>query len=263
MATIGYSLSKVKSQARKIVIYLPGRISKAVLCRVKAMGWELHPVDHIPPPNNGAGIWPAFADRYTKLRVWTLDQVGIKSAVYIDADTLVVKNFDELFELPFVFAAVPDVWLDGRGFSVGFNAGVMAFKPNSEVFKDMLSKVEDAKFDREEAEQSYLNLYYGSQVVRLPHIYNSNLAIKARSRGYWAAMQEQMRIIRYTLAKPFNDRPWCGDKACEGGDVFDISRQQDVLEAAKTSWGGAFREEVERAIAERDEMMLALGNSCA
>lgn len=263
MATIGYSLSKVKSQARKIVIYLPGRISEGVLCRLKAIGWELHPVDHIPPPNNGAGIWPAFVDQYTKLRIWTLDQAGIKSAVYVDADTLVVKNFDELFELPFVFAAAPDAYLDGRGFTISFNAGVMAFKPNSEVFKDMLSKVEDAKFNREAAEQSYLNLYYGSQVVRLPHIFNGNLAIKGRSRSYWAAMQDQMRIIHYTLAKPFDSRPWCGDKACEGGDVFDISRQKDFLETVKASWDGSFREEVERWIMEHDEMMLALGNSCA
>ena len=263
---MGHSLSKVKSQARKIAIYIPERISEGILCRVRAMGWELLPVDRIPPPHNGEGIWTGFVDQYTKLRIWTLDQLGIKSAVYLDADILVLKNFDELFDLPFVFAAAPDVFLNRRGFTVSFNAGVMAVKPNSEVFKDMLSKLEDAKFSRKGAEQSYLNLYYASQLVRLPHVYNGNLAIKAKSRSYWAAMQEQMRTIHYTLAKPFDRGPWCGDKPCEGSDgseVFDISRQEGPLEYAKAFLDGAFREEIERWIVERDEMMLALGNSCA
>ena len=183
--------------------------------------------------------------------------------MYIDADTLVVKNFDELFDLPFVFAAAPDVYLDGRGFTVGFNAGVMAIKPSSEVFEDMLSKVEHAKFNRAWAEQSYLNLYYGSQAVKLPYVYNGNLAIKTRSRSSWAAMQDQMRIIHYTLAKPFDGRPQCGNRGCEGGDVFDISKQRKHLEGVKASWDGSFREEIERWILEHDEMMLALGNSCA
>ena len=262
---MGYSLSKVKSQARKIVIYLPERISEGTLCRVRAMGWEPFPVDRIPPPNNGVGIWsgPVDADQYTKLRIWTLDRLGIKTAVYLDTNVLVLKNFDELFELPFVFAAVPDVGLDKNGFTVGFNAGVLAVKPNSKVFEDMLLKVEDAKFNRVEAEQSYLNSYYGSQVVRLPHVYNGNLAIKEKSRSYWAALQEQMRTIHYTLVKPFDHEPWCGDKPCEGGEVFDISRQEDLLEDAKETSDGRFREEIERWIEERDEMMSALGGSCA
>jgi len=263
VATIGYSLSKVKSKARKIVIYLPGRISEGVLCRLKAIGWELYPVDLIPPPNDGEEIWSSFVDQYTKLQIWTLDRFGITSAVYIDADTLVVKNFDELFDLPFVFAAAPDVYLDGRGFTVGFNAGIMAIKPSSEVFVDMLSKVEDAKFNRAWAEQSYLNLYYGSQAVKLPYVYNGNLAIKSRSRSSWAAMQDQMRIIHYTLVKPFDGRRQCGDRACEGGEVFDVSERGSHLESAKASWDGSFREEIERWVEEYDEMMLALGNSCA
>ena len=139
--------------------------------------------------------------------------------------------------------AVPDAWLGERGFTIGFKAGVLAIKPNSKVFKDMLSKVEDAEFNRAKAEQSYLNSYYGSQVVRLPHVYNGNLAIKEKSQSYWAVLQEQMRTIHYTLVKPFDREPWCGDKLCVGGEVFDTSRQEYLLEVAKETSNGRFREE--------------------
>lgn len=262
VATLGHALTRVNTDARKIVIYLPERISQTTLCYLKQIGWELFPVDLIEPPDHGKGVWPAFIDQYTKLRVWTLDAIGVKSAVYLDADTLVKQNFDELFELPFVFAAVPDVFTDDRGFSVNFNAGVMAFKPDSDVFADMLSKVESAHFDRIAAEQSYLNLYYGSQVLRLPHVYNGNLAIKWRAAPYWNAIQEQLRVIHYTLVKPFDGALNCAKATCTGEEVFGVERHRDFSEVAQKSWGGAFKEEVREWGAVFEEMVRTVGDKC-
>ena len=226
------------------------------------MGWELHAVGLIKPPNNGEGVWPAFIDQYTKLRIWTLDTMGIKSAVYIDADTHVRRNFDELFEIPFVFGAVPDVYTDGRGFTINFNAGVMAFKPDSNVFADMLSKVESAHFDRIAAEQSYLNLYYGAQVLRLPHVYNGNLAIKFRAGPYWNGIQEQLRIIHYTLVKPFDGTARCQRKECTAKELFGVEKHRDFLKGAEGDWGGSFREEIREWGVAYEEMMEAVGDKC-
>lgn len=262
VATLGHALNRVNTNARKIVIYLPERISETTLCYLTQVGWELFPVDLIEPPNNGKGIWPAFIDQYTKLRVWTLDAIGVKAAVYLDADTLVRQNIDELFELPFIFAAVPDVFTDDRGFSINFNAGVMAFKPDSRVFADMLSKVESAHFDRIAAEQSYLNLYYGSQVLKLPHVYNGNLAIKWRAGPYWSAMQEQLRIIHYTLVKPFDGAIRCARDICTGDEVFGVQTHRDFLEGAEKSWGGAFKDELREWGAVFEEMMKTVGDVC-
>jgi hypothetical protein len=262
VATLGHALTKVKTDARKVVMYLPDRISQTTLCYLREVGWELYPVDLIEPPDHGKGVWPAFIDQYTKLRVWTLDTIGIKSAVYLDADTLVRQNFDELFELPFIFGAVPDVFTDDRGFTTNFNAGVMVFKPDSEVFADMLSKVEEAHFDRIAAEQSYLNLYYGSQALKLPHVYNGNLAIKWRAAPYWKAMQEQLRVIHYTLVKPFDVKFKCAKGMCTGEEVFDVERHRDFLEVAKESWGGSFQDEVQEWGVVFEEMVETVGDKC-
>ena len=262
VATLGHALTKVNTDARKIVIYLPERISKTTVCYLREVGWELFPVDLIEPPEHGKGIWPAFIDQYTKLRVWTLDTIGVKAAVYLDADTLVKQNFDELFELPFIFAAVPDVFTDDRGFTINFNAGVMVFKPDSAVFADMLSKVESAHFDRVAAEQSYLNLYYGSQVLKLPHLYNGNLAIKLRAAPYWEAVQEQLRIIHYTLVKPFDVGLKCAKEVCTSKEVFDLEKHRDFLEVAEKRWEGKFKDEVREWGAVFEEMMRTIGNKC-
>jgi hypothetical protein len=194
VSTLGHSLSKVNSTARKILMYIPDRLSTYTLCHVQAAGWELHPVAYVAPPNNGTGIYWKYVDQYTKLRLWTLDQIGIKSVVYLDGDTLVKRNFDELFALPFAFAASPDVYIWGKGFTVEFSVGVMALKTSTEVFEDMMAKVDAAQFDRGAAEQSYLNLYFGQQVLRIPHVYNGNLVIKVRGESFWDAIQEQMRM---------------------------------------------------------------------
>jgi hypothetical protein len=64
------------------------------------------------PPTTAPASIGCMSVNTPKLRLWTLDQIGIKSAVYLDGDTLVKRNFDELPALPFEFAASPDVYLD-------------------------------------------------------------------------------------------------------------------------------------------------------
>ena len=249
VSALGYSISKTSTSARKIVIYLPEKVSNYTLCRVEAAGWELLPVKYIPPPDGGEGVFWRFLDQYTKLRIWTLDRdlTSLKSIVYLDADTLVKRAFDELFDIPFVFSASPDVYLDHRGFTVGFNAGVLAIKPDSTVFDDMLTKIYRNDYKHAEAEQGFLNLYYGQQVVRLPHVYNGNLAIKGKSRQYWDAIQDQMRIVHFTLTKPFDVLPKCGgmDEACTLEEIWDTRRHKSFLETAKMDRNGDYKEEIE------------------
>jgi len=262
VSALGYSISKTSTSARKIAIYLPEKVSNYTLCRVESAGWELLPVKYIPPPDGGKDVFWRFLDQYTKLRIWTLDQAptSLKSIVYLDADTLVKRAFDELFDIPFVFSASPDVYLDNRGFTIGFNAGVLAIKPDSKVFDDMLTKIYRDDYKHNEAEQGFLNLYYGQQVVRLPHVYNGNLAIKSKSRQYWAAIQDQMRIVHFTLTKPFDVLPRCGgvNETCTPGEIWDTERHKSFLETAKMDRDGNYKEEIEWWGSVYDEMVASI-----
>lgn len=203
VAVLGHSLKSANVSARFLLPYLDGRVSSRALCIARTAGWEPHAVPYIPPPHSGKGIYYRFKDVYTKLNLWSLDQIGIDHLVYLDADTLVRRNFDELFDTPFNFAAVPDVYGDTRGFSITFNTGVLVVRPNTTILENMEQHLEIAKYPPGEADQAFLNLYFGGKVVELPYAYNANIAIKKRSPALWEGLMEEMRVVHYSLVKPF------------------------------------------------------------
>ncbi|KAI0353092.1 nucleotide-diphospho-sugar transferase [Trametes cingulata] len=123
--------------------------------------------------------------------------LGIKALVYLDADTLVRNNFDELFALPFNFAAVPDVYIDTPGFTVDFNAGVLFVRPSTTAFHDLVAHINKAKYSHWEAAQAFLNVFYGVDTVRLPYVYNGNIAIKRRNPRLWEGLQDELRHIHF------------------------------------------------------------------
>ncbi|EJD00887.1 nucleotide-diphospho-sugar transferase [Fomitiporia mediterranea MF3/22] len=200
---LGHSLSTTQVSARRIILYIPERLSSRSICQLQAVGWELHPIERIAPPDSGRGLFHRFVDNYSKLHLWALDQIGIKSVVFLDADTLVRSNFDELWSLPFEFAAVPDVYGDKRGFTLSFNAGVMFLRTSTAVFNDLLTKIDSEDYHHGEAEQGLLNWYFAARVVLLPYIYNANLMIKQRSPELWHAIEDEIRVVHYTMLKPF------------------------------------------------------------
>ena len=261
VSVLGYSISKTSTSARRIAIYLPEKVSNFTLCRVKSAGWEVLPVEYIPPPDGGEGVFWRFLDTYTKLRIWTFDQppTSLKSIVYLDADTLVKQSFDELFDIPFVISATPDVYVE-RGFRIEFNSGVLAIKPDSRVFDDMLTKIYRNDYFHGDADQGFLNFYYSQQAVRLPHVYNGNLAIKGRSRQYWDAIQDQMRVVHFTLTKPFDTAPRCGDagEACTMEEIWDAERHKRFVETAKKERNGDYKEEIEWWETVYDEMIASV-----
>ena len=238
VAALGHSLRRANTSARLIMLYLPSQISAQALCLAAASGFVPHPVSRIPPPHNGSSITWRFADQYTKLSLWTLDDLPtpVRALVYLDADMLVMKNFDELFSLPYPFAAVPDVFLGRRGFTINFNAGMLFLRPDSNLFHEMVNTLPDARYPPALAEQAFLNQYFASDALRLPYVYNGNLAIKNRSPKLWASMQREMRVLHYTLVKPFISKNW---------QTVPLERMEDRVEEAARSKGGVFREEME------------------
>ncbi|KAF9066380.1 nucleotide-diphospho-sugar transferase [Rhodocollybia butyracea] len=239
-AVLGYSVRQANVASRLLLPYIEDRISPEALCIARAVGWEPIATPLIKPPHNGKGIYFHFADQYTKLTVWTLDKLGIKKAVYLDSDTLVRRNIDELFDLPFNFGAVPDVHGSKGGFLTNFNAGVLALRPSSSVFNQMMKVLESASYPLDQAEQSFLNLFFVANVVRLPYAYNANLEIKRESPKLWEGLKDEIRVVHYTQVKPFirehggNTKTW-GSFAEEVGwwhQVFDemMGELRDTIE---------------------------------
>ena len=73
---------------------------------------------------------PELGVTYSKLHAWRLEEYS--KCVFLDADTLVLTNVDDLFEREELSAA-PDI-----GWPDLFNSGVFVFKPSSETFSSLI-----------------------------------------------------------------------------------------------------------------------------
>lgn len=111
---------------------------------------------------------PELGVTLTKLHAWSLTQ--FTKCVFMDADTLIVSNIDELFERD-ELSATPDI-----GWPDCFNSGVFVFTPSLDTFKGLVTMAEtEGSFDG--GDQGLLNSYFSSWAVsasshRLPFTYN-------------------------------------------------------------------------------------------
>lgn len=238
VAALGHSLNRVNTTARRLMMYIPEQVSPRGLCIASATGFEPYPVQRVEPPAGGKGVYYHFIDQYTKLRLWELEEVGARAVVYLDADMLVLRNFDELYGLPYNFAAGLDVYTSRKGFTFQFNAGLLFLRPRTALFREFMKLIETAKYWRHEAEQAFLNTFYAKDVVKLPYAYNANLAIKARNAKVWDGIKKDIRVIHYTMVKPFTR---------DNKDYAAVPMRELEANARRrsTEFGGIFAEEMD------------------
>ncbi|XP_026710912.1 glycogenin-1 isoform X3 [Athene cunicularia] len=111
---------------------------------------------------------PELGVTLTKLHCWELTQFS--KCVFMDADTMVLSNIDELFEREELSAAPDPGWPDC------FNSGVFVYRPSIETYNQLLQfATEKGSFDG--ADQGLLNTFFSSWATtdmskHLPFIYN-------------------------------------------------------------------------------------------
>ncbi|NXO04706.1 GLYG2 protein, partial [Rhinopomastus cyanomelas] len=111
---------------------------------------------------------PELGVTFTKLRCWTLTHYS--KCVFMDADTLVLCNVDELFDRE-EFSAAPD-----SGWPDCFNSGVFVFRPSLKTYNLLLRfAAEHGSFDG--GDQGLLNSFFSNWATadigkHLPFLYN-------------------------------------------------------------------------------------------
>ncbi|NXA36069.1 GLYG2 protein, partial [Eudromia elegans] len=111
---------------------------------------------------------PELGVTFTKLHCWTL--IHYSKCVFMDADTLVLCNVDELFDRE-EFSAAPD-----SGWPDCFNSGVFVFRPSLKTYNLLLQFAEEhGSFDG--GDQGLLNSFFSNWATtdidkHLPFIYN-------------------------------------------------------------------------------------------
>jgi len=117
------------------------------------------------------GTKPAFHDpllNFCKLRLWELEEY--RRIVFLDADTLVVRNIDKLFSYP-QFCGAPNLYetLDDMH---RLNSGVFVAEPSKATFDDMLKRLDAPGSYWRRTDQTFLERYF-PHWHGLPYTYNT------------------------------------------------------------------------------------------
>jgi alpha-N-acetylglucosamine transferase len=152
-------------------------------------------------------------DNFIKLRLWQLDY---DACVFIDADAIVLRPVDKLFDFP-EFCAAPNVYdgLDGFG---RMNSGVFTARPDPATFAAMMARLDRPGAFWRRTDQTFLQEYFPDwQGLSIHH----NLL-----QYVWTHMPQlwdwtQIRILHFQYEKPWQDHP----KADSLRPLIDLWRQ--------------------------------------
>ena len=150
----------------------------------------------------------AFA--FTKIALWR--QVQFRKIVYLDADVVVLRAPDELFNIDAPFAAAPDV-----GWPDAFNTGVMVISPNMGDYWALQTMAASGdSFDG--ADQGLLNQYYEHRNWhRISFTYNCTPNAQYQWEPAYRHYKSNISMVHF-IGK---DKPWSKGRQSKGGGVYN------------------------------------------
>jgi hypothetical protein len=136
---------------------------------------------------------PRFASVFTKLHAWRLDYLD--RIVFLDADTVVLKNIDDLFD-GHGFVAAPD-W--GAELTEQFNTGLFATDTSVSLFRQMAALT--GRLDSADGgDQGFLNSFF-TDWQRLNPRYNTLVRLTTDHPALYLA--EDVAVLHYVGPKPW------------------------------------------------------------
>lgn len=166
---------RVSGSTADIVVLYTGGVEASCLRPLEALGCRLVGVDHLPLSEAfnqrhargnlhaaapfTKGRKPAFhspLDNFCKLRLWQL--IDYDTCVFIDADALVLKNIDKLFDYP-EFSAAPNVYESLADFH-RLNSGVFVARPSLATFGAMLKRLDEPDVFWRRTDQTFLEAFF-------------------------------------------------------------------------------------------------------
>lgn len=147
---------------------------------------------------------PAFhtpLDNFVKLRLWQLEEYD--RVVFLDADTLVLRNCDVLFDYP-EFCAAPNVYESLADFH-RMNAGVFTARPSAGTFARMMAALGAGETFWRRTDQTFLQSFFPDW---------HGLPVYCNMLQYvWFALPElwdwrSIRVLHFQYEKPWQrDHP--------------------------------------------------------
>jgi len=223
------SLAEVSATRPAICLYTRN-LSEQSLTALNEAFHQCLPVDPIRSVNhdNLALLGrPELDISYTKFNVWRLTQFS--KVVFMDADTMVLQNIDDLFERP-EFSAAPDV-----GWPDCFNSGVFVCVPNDETYNRLVAFAQDnPSFDG--GDQGLLNDFFAdwakSPEKRLPFVYNVTPSTVYTYSPAYRRFRDEIKVVHFIGY----GKPWTFDRSFDGTPISHGKTSDDVLSLIGKWW---------------------------
>ncbi|KAJ1413864.1 Nucleotide-diphospho-sugar transferase [Sesbania bispinosa] len=229
---LGKSIRNTRSNKDMVVLVSDG-VSDYAKNLLQADGWIVEKISLLANPNR---VRPKrFWGVYTKLKIFNM--TNYKKVVYLDADTVVVKNIDDLFKCGKFCANLKH--------SERLNSGVMVVEPSETVFNDMMRKIKTTA-SYTGGDQGFLNSYYSGfpnahvfepnlapevlnsrpipEMERLSTLYNADVGLYMLANK-WMVDENELRVIHYTLG-PLKPWDWWTSWLLKPVDVWQDVREQ-------------------------------------
>ncbi|KAI8531482.1 hypothetical protein RHMOL_Rhmol11G0139600 [Rhododendron molle] len=135
---------RMAGSMRDLVILVDDTISEYHRGGLEAAGWKIRTIQRIRNPKAERDAYNEW--NYSKFRLWQLTDYD--KIIFIDADLLILRNIDFLFEMPEISAT-------GNNGSL-FNSGVMVVEPSNCTFQLLMDHVDEIE-SYNGGDQGYLN----------------------------------------------------------------------------------------------------------
>ncbi|KAH8370480.1 hypothetical protein KR093_003599, partial [Drosophila rubida] len=245
---LAHSLKRAGT-AHQLAVLVTPTVSEAMRDRLKDVYnvvQEVNVLDSQDAANLALLSRPELGVTFTKLHCWRL--VQFEKCVFLDADTLVLKNCDELFEREELSAA-PDVsWPDC------FNSGVFVYTPSVETFNKITEfAVKHGSFDG--GDQGLLNQYFADWSTadikkHLPFVYNVTAYASYCYLPAFKQFRDKIKILHFAGKL----KPWLiqfNSETKTASTPNDYAHAQDLIQ----HWWNIFCDNVHESLS--DQMVSA------
>ena len=147
------------------------------------------------------GNKPAFhdpLDNFCKLLAWQL--TTYERVVFLDADTLVIKNIDKLFGYP-EFSAAPNLYETLEDMH-RLNSGVFVAAPSIDTYAGMLERLDGPGVFWRRTDQTFLESYFPDW-HGLPYTYNALQYVYFNLPQMWR--WSSIKVVHYQYEKPWEE----------------------------------------------------------
>lgn len=135
---------RMTGSTRDLVILVDETISEYHRGGLEAAGWKIRTIQRIRNPKAERDAYNEW--NYSKFRLWQLTDYD--KIIFIDADLLILRNIDFLFEMPEITAIGNNATL--------FNSGVMVVEPSNCTFQLLMEHINEIE-SYNGGDQGYLN----------------------------------------------------------------------------------------------------------